>query len=83
MYKAKSIKTKTGEKWSTKGQKIRRIIDSRSVALPSSFSAFLSLEENKTDLIRFLASEVLKQAEELPAEYEVIVSEGLECTEIA
>ena len=73
-----TIKGKTRERRSTKARKIRRIINSRSVQLPSSWSNFISLGDNKTNLIRFLAQELLRQAEDLPNDHELIVAGGWE-----
>jgi hypothetical protein len=75
-YRKNSIKSETRVHRTTKRQKIRRIIDDRNVRLPSVWQSFISMEENKVNLIQFLRDQVLLRAQSLPDHQEVVVSGG-------
>ena len=77
-YKANSIKKATRHKRSGKTRKVRCIVDSSSVVLPYSWSSFLALEENKTDLIKFFSKELLLRANNLPAGSKLVIAGGPE-----
>ena len=72
-YNRTSIKDTTRQK-RTKGlHPIRRVIESRSVPLPSNWQGFLAHKENKKDLSQFLSHELMKHA---PQDKVVIVAGG-------
>ena len=58
-YRETSIKCATGKKHSRGHVPIRRIIEDGSVLLPKSWSNFVALAKNKTDLARFLSDNLL------------------------
>jgi hypothetical protein len=55
-----SIKSGTQKNKSKSVQPIRRVIENRSVPLPSNLPSFLSLSANKEDLAFFLATELTR-----------------------
>ena len=52
-YRRDKIKSGTWDHRTTRSLKIRRIVDSRNVRHPAFWTNFISLEENKQDLINF------------------------------
>ncbi len=75
-YRKTSIKGQNRVHRTTKRRKIRRIIDGRDVPLPSVWLSFISMEENKVNLIHLLRDQLLLKAHNLPAHHEVVVSGG-------
>ena len=69
-YRDKSIKSTTKSRRNKTAQPIRRVVESRDVALPKSWSNFLALPENKADLARFLSQELIANA---PPQKEIVV----------
>ena len=72
-YRQNSIKATTRSKRS-KGLQIRKSVDDRNVPLPSSkkdYSSFLSLDDNKADIQRFLGEQLIVNA---PADKIIVVA---------
>ncbi len=61
-YYEVSIKSATRTRRSQGTRPIRRIIEHANVPLPSNWSNFISLSENKADLARFLSQQLIVQA---------------------
>ena len=61
-YRTFSIKAGTRQYRTRTRRPVRRVIDNRDVPLPQSFSDFLALSENKSDLSRFLSEELIAQS---------------------
>lgn len=61
-YREESIKSGTRTKRTKTSRPIRRLVEGRSVPLPNSWANFIALPENKADLARFLAEELLAGA---------------------
>ena len=81
-----SIKSGTrAHRTATQGQRkpIRRKVESRDVPLPSNWSSFLSMEENKADLTDFLSQQLMDRAQTLPANQTVITAGGYKDPECA
>ena len=68
-----SIKASTRTRRAKNTRSIRRVIEGKDVPLPSNWSNFLELCENKADLARFLSEELIAQA---PSQKIVVVSGG-------
>ena len=81
-YKTATIKAGTRDHRTSKGQKIRRIVESRNVKLPANWQNFLNLYENKQNLIQFLTKELLNKAKGLPADKELIIAGGCETPDL-
>ena len=81
-YRTNSIKAGTRACRANVSRKIRRVIDSRNVQLPSSWQNFINLSDNKLNLIHFLTNEILMQSQRLPLEQELVVAGGCENPEI-
>jgi hypothetical protein len=62
-YRNNSIKSETRIQRTMKRRKIRRIIDGRHVRLPAVWQSFISMEENKVNLIQFLRDQLLLRAQ--------------------
>ena len=75
-YKSESIKKATRQRRSRDIRSIRRIISGLDVKLPTSWKSFIALEENKVNLIRFLAKVLLDKAATLPSNMELVVAGG-------
>ena len=78
-YVLTSIKSATRAKRASKKRKIRRVIESRDILLPPCWDSFISMEQNKVDLIQFLTQQLLVRAESLPLEKEINIAGG--CTD--
>lgn len=74
-YKPDSIKGATREKRSRGLRPIRRVIEGRSVPLPTNWQNFLADAENKADLACFLSAQLLLQA---PIDKTLVVAGGFE-----
>jgi hypothetical protein len=74
-YKEDSIKSGTRQHRTKSAQPIRRMIESRQVPLPNSWTNFMALPENKADLARLLSEELIIQA---PNDKVVVVAGGFE-----
>ncbi len=61
-YYEVSIKSATRTRHSQGTRPIRRIVEHANVPLPSNWSNFISLSENKADLARFLSQQLIVQA---------------------
>lgn len=61
-YQEDSIKSGTRKRRTKSARPIRRVIEDRSVPLPHSWSNFLALPENKSDLARFLSEHIIVNA---------------------
>ena len=62
-YEQNSIKAGTIERRTKTTRPIRRVIENRNVPLPCSWSNFLALPENKTDLAKFLSEYLIANAQ--------------------
>ncbi len=51
-------------------------------SIPASWTHFINLIDNKTNLIRFLTTELLKKADDLPGEQELVLAGGSETPDI-
>lgn len=72
-YEIVSIKSGTRKKRSEGTRSIRRVIENRSVPVPSNWQNFMSSGENKSDLEHFLSNEILLNA---PTHKVIVVSGG-------
>ena len=73
-----SIKALTRVKRAGKQRPNRKIIESGNVPLPKVWSNFISLNENKTDLARFLSHYLMEHAHRLPNGCELVTGGGFE-----
>lgn len=76
-YDLKSAKSGTRTKRNVKSRKVRRIIDRRENLLPSSWSSFIGLTENKQNLIQFLTSELQKKMGLLQPTQTLVIAGGM------
>ena len=74
-YREESIKSATRERRCKTARPIRRLVEDRTVKLPSNWSNFMALSENKADLAQLLSEELISNA---PGYKEVIVAGGFE-----
>jgi hypothetical protein len=73
IYYDRSIKSGTRKKRTKQAAPVRREIKNRDVPLPPKWENFSALDQNKTDLARFLAHELLLQA---PHNKIIVISGG-------
>ena len=73
---ASSIKAGTRAQRTERKRKIRRVFDQPYIRFPSSWENFISMDDNKTNLAQFLATQLMLKAEHLSSEYEVVVAGG-------
>ena len=81
-YRQKSIKANTRERRTSKNRKICRIIDTGSVQIPTSWSDFIGLPENKINLVKFLTKELLRQCGHLTDDQELVIAGGCETPDL-
>ena len=75
-YHTYTIKSGTRDRQITGKRKSHRLVGDGTTKLPSSWQNFISVDENKVDLIRYLTKELLSQASELPSDRELVVASG-------
>ena len=82
-YRQKTIKANTQQRRTSKNRKICRIIDFLSVQIPTSWSDFIGLSENKINLVKFLTRELLRQYGDLTDGQELVIAGGSETPVLA
>ena len=78
VYNPLSTKAATRDEQAHGARKIRHIVDSRDVTLPTNWDNFINLDQNKTNLCQFLAKQPLIKAETLQEDVEIVVAGGLD-----
>ncbi|KAK3917997.1 LexA repressor [Frankliniella fusca] len=90
-YNKHSIKAETRQKRTATSRPIRRAITSRAVPLPKSWSNYITLEENKSELADFISNEILTAnygqttvvvAGGFTDELQVNASNGMDCSSL-
>ena len=71
-----SIKSSTRIKRTAKRRPVRKLIQGPEVPLPQVWSQFIALEDNKADLATYLSTELLRKAETLVGNCEVVAGGG-------
>ena len=70
------IKAITRQKRVGKKKPIRKLNDGQHVPLPTMWSQFIALDDNKADLAYSLSEAIMQKGKELPAPYELIAGGG-------
>lgn len=73
---AGSIKAATRSKRMGKTRPIRKLIDGPDVPLPTHWSQFIALDQNKADLANFLSEELMKRGIGLDQRHELVTGGG-------
>ncbi len=78
-YRNKSIKSGTRTRRAgVKCRSIRRVIDGRTVPLPTQWQGFVSMSANKADLVQFLSQELMNDISKVPPGCELVVAGGFQ-----
>ena len=81
-YRTATIKAGTRDHPTSTVWKIRHIVDSRNIRLPTNWNHFINLVENRQNLIHFLTKELLNKVEQLPGHKEFVVAGGSETSDL-
>jgi hypothetical protein len=71
-----SIKASTRSKRVGKKKPIRKLVEGRHIPLPSVWSQFIALDENKADLAKFLSQIIIAYGNDLSERYELVTGGG-------
>lgn len=78
-YRNNSIKSGTRTRRAgVKGRSIRRVIEGRTVPLPTQWQGFISMSANKADLVQFLSQELMNGVSKVPSGCELVVAGGFQ-----
>lgn len=75
-YMKSSIKSGSRDQRTGSIQPIRRVIDNRDIKLPHNWKRFISLPDNKENLVSFLSQELNMVRDRLPSNSELVIGGG-------